>query len=82
MNEEHPLETALDFEQAMQQLEHIVNQLEQGSIPLEKSIDLFQEGMKLSVACQQKLKQAEQRIEMLLEQDGQWVKKPFAPADA
>jgi exodeoxyribonuclease VII small subunit len=82
MNEGHPPATALDFEQAMQQLEHIVNQLEQGSIPLEKSIDLFQEGMKLSVACQQKLKQAEQRIEMLLEQDGQWVKKPFAPADA
>ncbi|UUZ79556.1 exodeoxyribonuclease VII small subunit [Paenibacillus sp. P26] len=67
------------FEEAMDQLERIVAQLESGDVPLEKAIELFQEGMKLSQLCGQKLEQVERKIEILLEQDGSMVKKPFQP---
>ncbi|ALS22787.1 MULTISPECIES: exodeoxyribonuclease VII small subunit [Paenibacillus] len=65
------------FEQAMDQLERIVAQLESGDVPLEQAIELFQEGMKLSQLCSSKLEQVERKIEVLLEQDGGMVKKPF-----
>lgn len=65
------------FEEAMDQLESIVSKLESGDVPLEQAIELFQEGMKLSQLCGLKLEQAERKIEMLLEQDGALVKKPF-----
>lgn len=67
------------FEEAMDQLERIVAELESGDVPLEKAIELFQEGMKLSQLCGQKLEQVERQIEVLLEQDGALVKKPFQP---
>ncbi|WP_248925310.1 exodeoxyribonuclease VII small subunit [Paenibacillus hamazuiensis] len=73
-------ETALSFEQAMEKLEHIVLQLENGDVPLEKAIELFQEGMKLSQLCSQKLEHVERKIEILLEEEGGMVKKPFNPA--
>lgn len=67
----------LNFEEAMNQLEEIVGQLEQGDVPLEQAIDLFQRGMKLSQLCSQKLEQVERKIEMIVEDDGNLVKKPF-----
>lgn len=70
------------FEQAMDQLEQIVSQLESGDVPLEKAIELFQEGMKLSQLCSQKLEQVERKIEILLEEEGGLVKKPFQPSDS
>ncbi|MCP3772569.1 exodeoxyribonuclease VII small subunit [Paenibacillus sp. MZ04-78.2] len=69
------------FEQAMDQLERIVAQLESGDIPLEKAIELFQEGMKLSQLCGQKLEQVERKIEILLEEEGGLTKKPFQPQE-
>ncbi|CAG7642176.1 exodeoxyribonuclease VII small subunit [Paenibacillus allorhizosphaerae] len=74
-------EATPSFEQAMDQLERIVAQLESGDVPLEKAIELFQEGMKLSQLCGQKLEQVERKIEILLEQDGGMVKKPFQPGE-
>ncbi|MCI3920190.1 exodeoxyribonuclease VII small subunit [Paenibacillus sp. TRM 82003] len=65
----------------MEQLETIVAKLESGDVPLEQAIELFQEGMRLSRLCSQKLESVERKIEMLLEEDGQTVKKPFVPAD-
>ncbi|TVY11507.1 exodeoxyribonuclease VII small subunit [Paenibacillus cremeus] len=73
--------TTPSFEQAMDQLERIVAQLESGDVPLEQAIELFQEGMKLSQLCGQKLEQVERKIEVLLEQDGGMVKKPFQPVE-
>lgn len=70
-------ETTLNFEEAMEQLEKIVSQLENGDVPLEKAIDLFQEGMKLSRYCSQKLEQVERKIEILIEEDGVYNKKSF-----
>lgn len=70
-------EKELKFEEAMEKLEKIVYELEEGDVPLEKAIDLFQQGMQLSKWCGQKLEQIEQKINMLIEEDGNWVQKPF-----
>ncbi len=70
----------LTFEQAMEALESIVAKLESGDVPLETAIELFQEGMRLSSLCGQKLEQVERRIEMLVEGEGGLGRKPFAPA--
>ncbi len=68
----------LTFEQAIERLELIASKLEQGDVPLEQSIELFQEGMALSKLCSGKLEQAEQKIQMLMENDQQLHIKPFA----
>ncbi|MEK4511666.1 exodeoxyribonuclease VII small subunit [Paenibacillus anaericanus] len=72
-------EKQINFEDAMNQLEDVVSQLENGDVPLEKAIDLFQKGMQLSQLCSQKLAQVERKIEMIVENDGDIEKKPFAP---
>lgn len=70
----------LSFEQAMDRLEDIVARLENGDVPLETAIELFQEGMRLSQLCGGKLEQVEQKIELLLETEQGFQKKPFASA--
>lgn len=75
-------ENELKFEDAMIQLEDIVGELEHGDVPLEKAIELFQQGMKLSQLCSQKLEQVERKIEMIVEENGELRKKPFgSPLD-
>lgn len=69
----------VNFEEAMQQLENIVSELERGDVPLEKAIDLFQQGMQLSQLCGQKLAEVERKIEMIVEEDGEISKQPFQP---
>lgn len=69
------------FEQAMEKLETIVDRLESGDVPLEDAISLYQEGMQLAKICGDKLEQFERKIEMLAEEGGGLVKKPFAPQD-
>lgn len=56
------------FEDALQRLEDIVNQLEDESISLEKSIDLYEEGIKLSKICTNTLEEAELRIKKVSDQ--------------
>jgi exodeoxyribonuclease VII small subunit len=73
-------EQTIGFEEAMEKLERIVAKLESGDAPLEEAIELFQEGMRLSRICSVKLETVERKIEMLLEEDGQTVKKPFGAA--
>ncbi|MEK5060116.1 exodeoxyribonuclease VII small subunit [Paenibacillus sp. FSL H7-0326] len=70
-------EQELNFEAAMAELEEVVNQLERGDVPLEQAIELFQRGMKLSQMCNQKLEQVERKIEMIVEEDGEFRKEPF-----
>jgi exodeoxyribonuclease VII small subunit len=72
-------EAAVSFETAMERLDKIVAELENGDVPLEQAIELFQEGMKLSRLCSQKLEQVERKIEMLIEEEGSLQKKPFQP---
>jgi exodeoxyribonuclease VII small subunit len=54
------------FEASLEALEQIVRQLEDGDLPLEKSLELFEQGIRLSRECQERLSQAERRIEILL----------------
>lgn len=59
------------FEASLQELEKIVRRLEDGELPLEESLRLFETGVKLSRECQERLNQAERRIEVLLkDEDG------------
>lgn len=73
--------TELSFEHAMERLEEIVAKLENGDVPLETAIELFQDGMKLSQLCGSKLEQVERRIEMLIESEQGLQRKPFAPEE-
>jgi len=59
-----------DFERRLTDLESVVDKLEQGDLPLEESVRLFEEGMKLSQSCKQELDAAEGRIQVLIEQGG------------
>src|SRR5919206_1105634 len=58
------------FEASLAALEQIVRELERGDLPLEKSLELFEQGVRLSRECQERLQAAERRIEMLL-RDGE-----------
>jgi exodeoxyribonuclease VII small subunit len=69
-----------NFEASLEELERIVRQLEQGELPLEKSLELFEQGVKLSRECQERLNQAERRIEILMrDNQGRATVKPFEP---
>jgi exodeoxyribonuclease VII small subunit len=66
------------FEASLEALERIVQQLEDGDLPLEKSLELFEQGIRLSRECQERLSQAERRIEILLrDNQGRPVTKAF-----
>ena len=57
---------AKTFEQSLNDLETIVKKLEDGDLPLEESLKLFEEGVKLSRECRERLTSAERRIEVLM----------------
>lgn len=57
---------AKSFETSLEALEEIVHKLEEGDLPLEESLGLFEQGIRLSRECQERLSQAERRIEVLL----------------
>jgi exodeoxyribonuclease VII small subunit len=66
------------FEASLEALEQIVQQLEGGDLPLEKSLELFEQGIRLSRECQERLSQAERRIEVLMrDNQGRPVAKAF-----
>src|SRR3712207_5262835 len=58
------------FETQLASLERIVRELERGDLPLERSLELFEQGVRLSRECQERLNEAERRIEVLL-RDGE-----------
>ncbi|HYO92537.1 MAG TPA: exodeoxyribonuclease VII small subunit [Pyrinomonadaceae bacterium] len=66
------------FENSLVALEKIVRELERGDLPLERSLELFEEGVKLSRECQERLNSAERRIELLLhDNEGQPIISEF-----
>ncbi len=67
------------FEECLQRLEKIVGELEKGDVPLERALELFDEGMKLSGSCRKELEEAEGKIEILLKRDGKLQPQPFEP---
>lgn len=62
---------SLSFEEAMEQLEAVVEKLEQGDVPLEEAISMFQDGMKLSKLCHDKLQAVEEQMDRILHSDGE-----------
>jgi exodeoxyribonuclease VII small subunit len=75
-----------NFEAALKQLEEVVQRLERGELPLEESLKLYEEGIRLTRLCHGKLEEAESRIEVLmrdargeavLDKDGKPKTTPF-----
>ncbi len=67
-----------DFESALQRLEEIVKTMEEGNLPLASSLEIFEEGMKLSRFCHSKLDEAERKVEILVKKtDGTMETAPF-----
>ncbi|MDJ0911255.1 MAG: exodeoxyribonuclease VII small subunit [Woeseiaceae bacterium] len=60
----------VDLEKSLAQLEDLVEELESGDLPLEKAMKKFEEGIKLTRGCQTALKEAEQKVEILLKSAG------------
>jgi exodeoxyribonuclease VII small subunit len=76
-----PREAELNFEGAMDRLEKIVEQMESGKLPLEDLIVRYEEGMNLVKICQERLANAEQKIEIIARDSaGRTVVKDFEPA--
>ncbi|MEN8259136.1 MAG: exodeoxyribonuclease VII small subunit [Pseudomonadota bacterium] len=69
--------TSTLFEESLKELEEIVELLERGDIPLEDSLKSFERGVKLTRACQKALKEAEQKVQILLQENGENTLKPF-----
>ncbi len=71
-----------DFETSMKRLEEIVEQLEDGALPLDKAIGLFEEGKKMGKACGKRLTEIEKRVLKIIDdgsKDGQM--EPFDPEE-
>ncbi len=71
--------TGFHFEQALSELEAVVEQLESGELSLEQSLQRFERGIALTRACQRSLAEAEQRVKVLMETDGRERLAPFEP---
>lgn len=68
-----------DFESALKSLEDIVAQLEAGDLALDKALELFEEGIKISRFCNAKLEEAERKVESLIKTaDGSMKEVPFS----
>jgi len=71
-----------DFESALKTLEDIVAQLEGGDLSLDRSLELFEEGVRISRFCSTKLREAERRVEMLTKTaEGELKEEPFPEDD-
>ncbi len=71
----------IKFEKALKRLEEIVEKLEKGDLDLDKSLEIFEEGIKMSRICSQKLKEAEKKIEILTKDETVKLKaEPFEPS--
>jgi len=60
----------ITFEEAMEKLESIVSKLEEGEVPLEKAINYYQEGMKFSKICSDKLENAQEKMTQIMNEEG------------
>ena len=69
----------LSFEESLSELENIVQNLEQGDVSLEDAMTLFERGLNLSQTGQTKLKNAEQKIQILMSKHGQQQLEEFTP---
>ncbi|MCJ8170184.1 exodeoxyribonuclease VII small subunit [Atopomonas sediminilitoris] len=73
--------TTPDFETALNELQTLVTQLESGELSLEASLSAFEQGVRLTRECQQSLSQAEQKVKILLERNGELDEAEFNTGD-
>ena len=73
--------TLPDFEAALAELEKIVEKMESGEQTLEEAMKSFQRGIELTRACQQGLRAAEQRVEKLIQKNGEFATEPLPNED-
>lgn len=71
--------TAATFESGLAELEIIVKEMESGELPLERALELFERGMKLSETCRKQLEEAETRVETLVRRGDKIQPEPFRP---
>lgn len=74
-------DTPPDFERSLKELEDIVTRMEQGDLSLEESLRQFERGIALTRSCQEALQAAEQRVQMLTEENGRTELRPFESED-
>ena len=67
----------MNFEESMKKLETIVTELENGNLNLDESVKKFEEGMKMAKQCSNILEEAEKKITILLENDGELKEENF-----
>lgn len=73
----------LKFEDAMARLEEIVNGLEKGDLPLDESLKMFEEGVRLSKSCLKMLDEAQKKVEILIrDKEGKKKVRPFRLKEA
>ena len=68
-----------EFEQSLAELESLVQQMESGELSLEQSLKAFEQGVKLTRDCQKALTEAEQKVQLLLEKNGELTTEAFLP---
>ena len=71
----------IKFEEAIKKLEEIAKELESGELGLDESVNKFEEGMKLSKICTKMLNDAEKRINLLIDNDGEISEENFTPEE-
>jgi exodeoxyribonuclease VII small subunit len=74
-----PPAAPVDFEQSLEELEATVEKLEHGDLSLEDALQQFERGVALARMCQASLKQAEQKVEILLQRTADAAPEPFEP---
>ncbi|HYL39004.1 MAG TPA: exodeoxyribonuclease VII small subunit [Bryobacteraceae bacterium] len=77
-----PGEDKPSFESGLQELEQIVKEMESSDLPLERALELFEKGMRLSETCRKQLEEAETRIEILTRKGDKVQAEPFRPDKA
>lgn len=74
-------ETTVDFETSLEQLEQLVAKMEKGQLSLDQSLEAFEQGVQLTRTCQEKLKNAEQRVSKLTIDNDSIESEPFSKED-
>ena len=72
---------SIDFEEALDQLEELVEDMENGDLTLEESLKAFEQGIKLTRECQSALSLAEQKVQLLIEENGKLKTVDIANSD-
>jgi exodeoxyribonuclease VII small subunit len=70
-------EKPVEFEAALEELEALVTRMEEGELPLEEALEQFERGIRLTRNCQQALREAEQKVDLLMEKAGEADVAPF-----